>query len=110
MELIFERAGEIVMVRIVGTNVFFSNEVLGFRNYVPFECLNLDMSGILKEFPDLNGRTSNEIKQEAIKRFKEHILKLGGEEKIKGYIIYELTSLGYSLKLIKQEGFRDVKV
>jgi hypothetical protein len=54
--------------------------------------------------------SDGKIRQEGLKRFKEHINNLGGEEKIKDYVVEELRKSGYVLKIIKKEGFRPIKV
>jgi len=109
MELIFEMADEVLIVKVKGHSILFSSSKTGLQNYFPFEALKLNEVGILKEFPDLKDSEDN-IKHEAIKRFKKHIKNLGGEEQIKDYLEKELSEMGYSLRIIKKEGFRPIRV
>ena len=106
MELTFQLASDFVIVRIQGCNVLFSDSSTNFQQFVPIEFLKLNQEGIIKEFPDLKAKPFNEAKQETVKRFKEHIISLGGEERVKEYVVNELVKEGYVLKTIKQDGFR----
>lgn len=110
MELVFELGAEVVIARIEGHNILFSNSQTNFQQFVPVENLKLSTEGILKEHPDLKGLPKGEMRQEAIKRLKEHIGNLGGENEVMDYIVEELKKCGYSLKVIKKKGFRPVKV
>jgi len=109
MEMVFELAGEIVIVKIQGRNILFSNSATQFNQFVPLEFLKLSKEGILKEFPDLKDKPEAEMRQEAIRRFKEYVKKLGGEKEICDYVRKEFENMGYKLKSIKKEGFREVK-
>ena len=105
MKLIFELGGEFVFVKIHGMNVSFATSATNYQQYVPFSFLKSSKEGILKEFPDLKDLSEEEIRQEANKRFQEHINNLGGEEEIKKYIIKEFTKrMGYVLKSVQKEG------
>ena len=110
MILTFQLGGEMVLVKIMGHNVLFSSSETNFQTYAPIEGLQLKRDGILKEHPDLERLPDIEMRQEAIKRFKEHIKKLDDENRIKDYVINELTRTGYELKAIQREGWRPVKV
>ena len=108
MELIFEFAGDMVVIKIQGADVTFATSQTNFNQFVPIEAIRLTKEGILKEHPDL--KDNPDMRNIAIKRFKEHIKNLGGENKIKDYVIEELENQGYILRTIKKEGFRPVKV
>ena len=110
MLLVFKLADEFVKVKIETGSVTFSNSSFNFQMFVPIDNLKLSREGILKEHPDLKDMEENEMKTEAIKRFKEHIKNLGGENEIKSYVIKELNSSGYALKLIEQDGFRSKRI
>ena len=97
MELIFQIADEIIKIKIIGERILFANSITHFH-YFPIENVLLDKQGILKEHPDLKELPYNEMKRQAINRFKLHIHNLGGEIAIKKYIIDELTKIGYKYK------------
>jgi len=107
MKLIFELGGDFVFVKIEGKNVSFANSLTNFQQFVPIKFLKLSTEGILKEFPDLKELPEKEMKQEAIKRFRNHIKTLGGEEEVRRYIGKEFVGMGYTLKSIQKEGFRE---
>ena len=106
MLLTFQLADDFVKVKIAGANITFTDSSSNFQTFVPIECLKLKREGILKEHPDLKDLSDGETKIEAIKRFKEHIKKLGGENAIKDYLVADLGKHGYVLKLEEKEGFR----
>jgi hypothetical protein len=110
MELTFQLGNEMILVRILNRNITFATAQTNFQHFVPIDCLRLSKDGILKEHPDLKNLSDGKIRQEGLKRFKEHINNLGGEEKIKDYVVEELRKSGYVLKIIKKEGFRPIKV
>jgi len=110
MELYFELAGDVVIVKIVGFNVTFATSQVELTQFYPIEALRLSKTGMLREHPDLKGMSEWDMKLETIKRLKEHIKKLKTEDKIKDYIIEELSKQGYSIKMIKRKGFRPQKV
>ena len=110
MDLTFRIGGDVIIVRIRGHDILFSDSNAGYLRFYPIDCLKLNILGILKEFPDLKGLSDGDIRQEAIKRFKKHIADLDNENKIKDYIILELGNIGYQLIGIKREGFREIKI
>lgn len=109
-ELVFNKHGEIVIVKIQGDELYFSNEQMGYKTFVPLELLRLSLSGILKEFPDLEGKEDSEIKKEAIKRLRNHIKTILGYTEKREYVIKELEKHGYVPKFIRRPGFRDVRL
>ena len=110
IELVFKFADEVVTVKIIYHDILFYNSMTNFTIPARIEGIKLNIAGILKEFPDLKGKPEAEIKQEAIRRFKEKVKTMKNENEIKDYIIEEFTKkLGYTLMLIKKEGFRAKK-
>ena len=107
IEVIFCYGNDVILVRIEGKKVQFGNSTYG-NKLATIDGLHLDKSGTIKEFPDLKDR--NDWKQEAIKRFKEHIKKLNNEEEISNYIIKELSNKGYIPKYKQLKGFRPEKI
>lgn len=107
IDLIFQHANEMVIVRIKGHDITFGSTIYGAR-MANIEGLRLDFNGTIREFPDL--KEDLEWRSKAIKRFKEKINELSDEEKIADYIIYELRTKGYIPKLKQRAGFRPVAI
>lgn len=103
IEMMMEFLGEIVLVRIDGTQVLFGNTQYGAR-LASIDGLKLDYNGVIKEFPELKGNEN--WKEEAIKKFKEKIKKMKSEKEIATYLIEDLDKFGYKAKKIQQSGFR----
>ena len=110
MELVFQLANEMIVVKIEGKIVLFSTSAFNFQKFVPIEGLKLNKEGILKEHPDLKDLPFEQMKQEAIKRFRKLLDSFEHEEDVKLYVIKELEKHGYVLKTIKQKGFRPINV
>ena len=110
MELTFTMGSEMVIVKIDGRNILFSDQQTNFQNFAPIENLKFDEPGIIKEFPDLQGWDYGDMKEEATKRFKEKIKKMETENEVKNYITGELEGKGYILQTIRREGFRPIRV
>ena len=107
IEVIFYYGNDVVIARVNGKKIEFGNSLYG-NKLATIDGIRLDKAGTIKEFPDLVDRT--DWKQEAIKRFKEHISKLNNEEEITDYIIKELNSKGYIPKYKQIAGFRPTKI
>lgn len=107
IDLTFQHASEIVLVKINGNSILFGSTVFG-AILADISGLRLDYHGTIREFPDL--KDDLEWREKAIERFKEHIKNLDNEDKIADYIIYELKSKGYLPKLKQKAGFRPVKI
>lgn len=101
--IIFQFGGEIVETRVEGTNVLFRSSTYGTQ-FVPIESLHLDKSGVVKEFPELEG--DEQWRQKAIERFKSEMKKLRNENKVADYLIKDLTKYGYIPKYKQKKGFR----
>lgn len=107
IDLIFYYGSEIVLVRIVDRNVYFSTSTFGAMSS-SIEGLKLDKAGAIKEWPDLENNP--EWKQEAIKRFKEKIASFRIEDDAARYIIEDLKQYGYVPKWKQKQGFRKEKI
>ena len=107
IELIFYFGTEIIMVRIEGHHITFSNSSFGAVQST-IEGLKLSKVGVIKEFPELKDR--EDWHREAIKRFKEKIASLETEEAIAEYITYDLKKFGYEPKFKQKKGFRREKL
>ena len=107
IDLIFNHANELVLVRIRGNDITFGSTLYGAK-MAPIDGLKLDFPGTIKEFPDLE--KDLEWRKKAILRFKEHIRVLGDEERTAEYIIYELKTKGYLPKLKQKAGMRPVRI
>lgn len=109
IEMVFELAGEVVVVKLDGVKINFSNALTGYRVAVPIDMIKLDSKGIVKEFPDLKGRPEGIMRKEAIGRFKDNVRSMKTEGMRKKYIIKEFEGMGYSLKMVHRRGFRPTK-
>ena len=103
MELVFQFGNDIILVRIEGNRVIFANSQYGCQAS-EIDGMNISKEGVIKEFPDL--KDNPEWRGEAIKRFKEHIRKLDGEDNVANYIIDELKKYGYIPKFKHKGGWR----
>jgi len=110
IDLIFEYATELVIVRIQGKSITFATSALGLNYFAPIESIKLSVKGILKEYPELAGKPEGEIRMEGIRKLKEKLNNFEGENEIKKYVIEELERQGYILKSIKRQGFREAYI
>ena len=108
MEITFRKGTEEVgIVRILNKSLYFGKIIQGIPYWLPLEKLNIGVEGIVKQFPDLEGKPYNEIKQEGARRLKEHIKTMKTEEEIKDYVINEIEAwLGAKAVVITKPGFR----
>lgn len=102
----FKKGTEVFNVRVSGNQVTFSKIYGNQLRLCTIDGLKLNIGGILKEFPDLKGKPDGVIKQEAIKRFKEHIKKLKTEEDRVEYVMKDLQKHFFTPIFIKKAGFR----
>jgi hypothetical protein len=107
IDIIFNRANEVVIVKIDGNSLWFGNTVFG-NKLATIDGLRLDFNGTIREFPDL----ANDVEwnKKAIERFKEHIRELETEDAKADYVISELNSKGYNAKWKQKAGFRPVRL
>lgn len=103
IDLIFEFGGDVILIRINGGQVTFSNSQFG-AVYAPIEKLQLNYNGVCREFPDLETRT--DWREEAIKRFKDKIKSFKNEDEIAEYLIEDLRKKGYVPKYKQKSGHR----
>ena len=103
IDLIFYYGTDIILVKINGKQVLFGNSAYG-QFLAPFEKLNIDKSGVMKEFPDL--KDDKDWRLKAVERFYNHIYSLETEEAISDYIIDDLRKFGYIPKYRQRKGFR----
>lgn len=101
--IFFEFSNEYILVTIKGNKVTFANTQFGAKE-TGIEGLRLSREGVIKEFPDLEGKDN--WKDEAIKRFKKKINSFSTESQIAEYLITDLKNHGYFPKKIQREGFR----
>ncbi len=114
MDLIFRQQHRHVGIRVQGHHVTFLAQQGNFWKAAPIEHLKLEISGILKEYPDLKPLLKEkdgdkEIKKIAIKRFKEKIAKMKTEKEIKQYLKEDLIKYGFVLKYTRRPGHRVMK-
>jgi len=107
IEVIFEFAGDYVLVRVDGFNCLFRTKQFGGA-LAPLDALQLDKKGVIKEFPDL--KDNEDWKKEAIKRFKENIKKMDNEDQRIKYIIEDLKKFGYKPMYYQKQGYRKMRI
>jgi hypothetical protein len=108
-DLIFQdTSGRIVAVTIIGKNkLMFSITERGIVKQSTIEGLKFNISGIIKEFPDLRGQSVEDIRKQAIQRFKIHIAKLKNHQEIEDYLVSDLVKKhGYKYVGRRRPGFR----
>ena len=105
--VLFEFSGEIIEVRVEGTNTMFRTQQYGGQ-FAPIEGLHLDYAGVCREFPDLE--TNKEWRKIAIERFKEKIKTMKDEEERMEYIMNDLKKYGYVPRYYQKQGFRPRKL
>ncbi len=104
--IIFQFANQMTEVRIDGNNIYFRDQKSG--GFGTIECLQLNRTGVIKEFPDL--KDNKNWKEEAIKRFKEKIKSLDTENQKMKYIVKDLQGHGYIPRYIQKPGHRVIKL
>ena len=104
IRLYFRTRAGMTIIKVIGTSIFFSNDVYGFNADIPIDNMKLFINGILKEFPDLADRPIEEAREEAIKRFKSHLQSMGNEEEIAKYLIEEGKKEGAVLQRTEKGG------
>lgn len=103
IEIMFNRANEVVLIRITGHNIEFGNTLFGAKMGT-IDGLKMDYSGTIRQFPDL--KKDLDWREKAIIRFKEHIHKLQSEKDIMKYIIGDLKKHGYIARRYQVAGQR----
>lgn len=98
--LTFRFAGEIQEIIIKGNELLFHHQGI----VTSVEGLKLDKKGVMKEFPDLEGK--DDWRLEAIRRLKEHIKKMNTEEERMEYVKEELKKQGYEPLFFQKAGWR----
>lgn len=107
IDILFYYGTEIIFVRVKGEEVGFSTSLQ--RNlFATIEGLRLNQAGVIKEFPDLEGKDN--WKEEAIKRFKKKIKQCKNEDERVDYIISDLKKYGYIPKRKSKSGHRPEKI
>ncbi len=102
--------GDSVILEVVGGKLFFNTFSNGLIQRSDIDGLKLNPAGIVKEFPDLEGKPIPEMKREAINRFKEKFKKIKNKKDQISYLKEELLKVGYELKMIQEPGHRDRRV
>lgn len=105
--IIFRFGNELIEVRSEGNSILFRVNQYGGA-FVPIEGIKLSKNGVIKEHPDL--KDNKFWKEEAIKRFKEHLKKMKTEKETTDYIIKELTKCGYVPLYMQKKGHRTIKL
>jgi hypothetical protein len=109
INLYFEKDSKKIIITINNKMLLFA-EVKGNQTYATsIDGLKLSEEGIIKEFPELKEMPYQDMRAEAIRKFKEKIIKMKNEEEIKEYLRNDLKEHGYVLKISQRGGFRPIK-
>jgi len=98
IQMTFQQGREIRFVRVEGNLIFFGQPYGGHMRWGRLEGLQMSIHGILKEFPDLEGKSPHVMRREALQRLKEKINKFNNEDEVSDYVIAELKTQGFCLK------------
>lgn len=98
----FALASEVVEVIIKENELLFYD--VGSQTFTTIEGLKLDLKGVIKEFPELEG--NDDWKKIAISRLKEKIKSYNTELEKIYYVKDELIKYGYKALFIQRAGFR----
>lgn len=85
------------------TGLMFSRMVHGIPSVTNINGIRLSKSGMLRENPDLKGKTYREIKEESIRRLYKKLHSYKTPEEIQEYIINDLKMQGYERKLVNTQ-------
>lgn len=106
---VFQQGTEIYNIRIYGNqNLIFSKVYGANERHTTIDGLQLSVAGILKHYPDLEGREPIEMRKEAIVRFKNKLKEMRTEEEVKDYLKNDLKNYGFKLLRWQKSGFREV--
>lgn len=103
IHLYLDYFGEKILIEVTGNTVWFSNSQYGNMK-ATIENLQLNYSGVVKEFPDL--KNNDDWKNIARQRFKDKIKLLDNEDDVINYLITDLRKVGYVPLLKQKKGFR----
>ena len=109
IDLMLKKSTDLVLIRISGHNLTFSKVMGGRLASCGIDGLKFDVRGVLKQFPDLEGKDNKEIIDTGKQRFKEHIKSMPNEISIMEYIIKDLAEHQYIPQYYQRAGFRTVK-
>ena len=111
LTFVHQASGEIAVITISHTKITrFARLVNGIPTYTKLEGLQLNPAGIVKEFPDLEGKPLLEMRKIALERFKNHLDSLGTEQKCIDYLKLDLYKHGYKMIMIHRRGHRPIRV
>lgn len=107
-DLVFQDPKGVAMaITIIGkNNLRFTTTEKGLVYQTPLEGLTFNVSGIIKEFPDLAGQSITDIKRQGVQRFKAHIEKMKSHKEIEEYLISDLAKHSYKYLGKRRAGFR----
>jgi hypothetical protein len=98
--LTFQQRGVIVKLMVKDKRVFISSGEFSKQNqYLPEEAIFLlsRKNDLLREFPDLEDKSIDDIREEALRRFRVKIESFDSEEAIADYLVSDLAKHGYIL-------------
>jgi hypothetical protein len=104
--LTFRAGSSVLKIRVVKNRVFFSGGAFALKGqFFPEEAVFLlsKKKDLLKEFPDLEGKTDKEMREEAARRFRVKIESFNTEQEVAEYLEQDLGKQGFIL-ISKENG------
>jgi len=108
MDLTFKAGAGLVVARIFGKRLFFIQYVNNTPVIISIDKVKFPLEGMLKRFPDLQGKSYDEMRTITAERIKEHLDKMTTEKEVEDYVAEELKSIGCQLIMKSKPGFRPV--
>ena len=109
---VHEMNGQLMTIEIFGNKI---HRIATFKDGIPYYTTNigglkLNISGIVKEFPDLKGKPIPEIKKQGVKRFYDHISTFSGEQELIKYLKQDLQKHNWKMRMVEKHGHRPRKL
>jgi len=91
------KEGQQLVIDVIKGEVWFNTFVGGriMRNTI--DGVQMLPADLVREFPDLEGKSYSEMRKEAIRRFKEKVMSFSSEKDLMDYLVSDLEKGGYSL-------------
>ena len=106
IDIMFQKGSDKTLVRINNKTLKFAKVQGSYLLFSDIEGIKFSIAGILKEFPDLEGKGNEEILKVGKQRFMSHIESMNSEEEVKKYIIGDLRKHGFLPLYTQRKGQR----
>ena len=108
MDLTFKAGSGLVVARVAQKHLFFIQYVNNVPVILSLDKIKFPQEGILKRFPDLEGKSYDEMRRISVERIRSHLHSLTTEKAVEEYVIDELKSIGCELIMKSRPGFRPI--